>query len=73
MGDLTKNISRHELLCKCGKCNVRVQDHEPVIQVIQGVCDFYADLTGEKVYVLITKSYIPNLVCLSWSWLTKVK
>ena len=39
MGDLTKNISRHELRCKCGNCSVTIQDHEPIIQIVQGVCD----------------------------------
>lgn len=41
MGDLTKNISRHELKCKCGKCKVSIQDHEPVIKMVQSICDHY--------------------------------
>lgn len=42
MGDLTKNISRHELVCQCLDCNVRIQDHEPIIQEWQGACDYFA-------------------------------
>ena len=42
MGDLTKNISRSELLCKCGKCNVRILDDEPIIQIVQETCDHFA-------------------------------
>ena len=44
MGDLTKNISRHELCCKCERheCNVTILDDEPIIQVVQRVCDLIA-------------------------------
>ena len=42
MGDLTRNISRHELKCKCGDCDVYIQDHEPIIDMWQGACDFFA-------------------------------
>ena len=57
MGDLTKNISRHELRCKCGNCSVTIQDHEPIIQVIQGVCDRIATEYGiEKVRLDITSA-----------------
>lgn len=37
MGDLTKNLSRHEFACKCG-CGYDTADTETV-QVIQEVCD----------------------------------
>lgn len=40
MGDLTKNISRHELACKCG-CGFDTMDWE-TIEVIQDVCDYFA-------------------------------
>ena len=33
MGDLTKNLSRRELACKCG-CNMEAADHE-LVEVIQ--------------------------------------
>ena len=54
MGNVTKNISRHELECKCGKCNVRIQDHELVIEVVQNICDVIAERYGvDKVRLLI--------------------
>jgi uncharacterized protein YcbK (DUF882 family) len=56
MGDLTKNISAHELRCKCGICKVRIQDHEPVIQVVQGACDHFAKKSGKRVTVVITSA-----------------
>ena len=57
MGDLTINISRHELKCKCGKCRVRIQDHEPIIQIVQGVCDHFAKEYGvQKVSLYITSA-----------------
>ena len=57
MGDLTKNISRHELRCKCGNCSVTIQDHEPIIQIVQGVCDRIATEYGvEKVRLDITSA-----------------
>lgn len=48
MGDLTKNISRHELTCNCGKCNVRILDDEPIIQIVQDVCDHFAKVYDVK-------------------------
>jgi uncharacterized protein YcbK (DUF882 family) len=43
MGDLTKNISRHELRCHCGKCEFSVEDYEPVVKAVQMACDHFAD------------------------------
>lgn len=43
MGDLTKNISRHELECKCGECQVTILDYEPVIKIVQEACDYFAE------------------------------
>lgn len=40
MGDLTKNISRSELACKCG-CGFDTADIETVI-VLQACCDHFA-------------------------------
>ncbi len=52
MGDLTKNISRHELLCKCGNCDVRILDEEPIIQIVQDACDHFANLHNvDRVYL----------------------
>ena len=57
MGDLTKNISRHELRCRCGNCSVTIQDHEPIIQIVQGVCDRIADYYDvDKVRLNITSA-----------------
>ena len=39
MGDLTKNLSRHEFACKCG-CGFDTADIETVA-VIQDVCDHF--------------------------------
>ncbi|PCH98481.1 MAG: hypothetical protein COB84_01840 [Rhodobacteraceae bacterium] len=56
MGNLTTNISRHELECNCGECDVNIQDHEPIIQVVQNVCDVFAEIFGVKKVVLIITS-----------------
>lgn len=53
MGDLTKNISRHELKCRCRKCDVTIQDHEPIIQVVQGACDWFANNLPSDVSVTV--------------------
>lgn len=42
MGDYTKNISRHETKCNCGKCDVHIQPHEPILAMWQGACDHFA-------------------------------
>lgn len=39
MGDLTKNLSRHEFACKCG-CGFDTVDVE-TLEVIQSVCDHF--------------------------------
>lgn len=57
MGDLTKNISKHELKCNCGKCDVYIQDHEPVINAVQRCCDYFAKEYGvAKVTLNITSA-----------------
>lgn len=45
MGDLTKNISRHELRCNCGKCDYQTMDFE-TINVVQEACDYFAKKQG---------------------------
>jgi len=40
MGDLTKNISRHELACKCG-CGLQSMDWE-TIEIVQECCNHFA-------------------------------
>lgn len=55
MGDLTRNISRHELMCKCHGCDFEIQDHEPVIDVVQDLCNSMAEYAGvNKVRLEIT-------------------
>ncbi|NRA79866.1 MAG: hypothetical protein HRU18_16800 [Pseudoalteromonas sp.] len=57
MGNLTKNISQHELKCKCGNCEVQIQSHELIIQVVQEGCDHFANLLGiERVKLIITSA-----------------
>lgn len=57
MGDLTKNISRHEVACKCGKCEFRIQDHESIINMVQAVCDRVAIMKQtDKVQLEITSA-----------------
>lgn len=54
MGDLTKNISRHEVLCHCGKCGVDTIDFETVM-LVQGACDHFAEKLGvDKVILRIS-------------------
>lgn len=52
MGDLTRNLSRHEFGCKCG-CNFDVVDYELVV-VIQNAVFHFENLYGKKVIVSIT-------------------
>lgn len=53
MGDLTKNISRHEIACQCG-CGEDTIDFETVT-VVQETCDHFAEKLGvDKVVLLIT-------------------
>lgn len=55
MGDLTRNISRHELACNCG-CGFSSMDWE-TIEVVQDVCDHFANILGvDKVVLNITSA-----------------
>lgn len=52
MGDLTRNISRHEIACKCG-CGFDTIDFE-VVKIVQMVASHFAYLRGvPKVVVAI--------------------
>ena len=56
MGDLTKNISRHELACSCG-CGSDSMDYE-TIKVVQHCCDHFAHKQGiDKVVLRITSAH----------------
>jgi uncharacterized protein YcbK (DUF882 family) len=50
VGNLTKNISRHELACNCG-CNFDSMDFE-TINVVQESCDHFAKKLGVNKVVL---------------------
>ena len=55
MGDLTKNISRHELACSCG-CGFDTMDWE-TLNVVQEVCDWAAErLDQDKVTLRINSA-----------------
>ena len=59
MGNITKNISSHELQCKCSdpECNVTILDNEPVIGIVQDACDYFARKNGiDKVQLEITSA-----------------
>lgn len=51
MGDLTLNISRHELKCKCDKCDYAAMDFETV-RVVQSICDYFATTMMVKKVIL---------------------
>lgn len=51
MGDLTKNISRHELRCKCGQCDCQTMDWE-TLTIVQATCDHFAEVLGVKKVIL---------------------
>lgn len=52
MGDISKNLSRHEMACKCG-CGFDTVDVE-LGRVIQQVCFEFAQRTGQQVYLIVT-------------------
>ena len=59
MGDLTKNISRSEVACKCGNKFGKCQSPDAIdfetITIVQGACDYFADKLGiDKVTLIIT-------------------
>jgi uncharacterized protein YcbK (DUF882 family) len=56
MGNLTKNISRHELACNCG-CGSDSMDWE-TISVVQGTCTHFEGVLGvEKVTLRINSGH----------------
>lgn len=54
MGDLTSNISRHEVACKCG-CGQDTIDFE-TLTVVQGCVNFFRELEGRPVFIIITSA-----------------
>lgn len=62
MGNLTKNISRHEIACNCG-CGFDSIDIE-TINVVQECCDHFAEELGlEKVFLGVNS----GCRCLTWN------
>lgn len=56
MGDLTKNISRHELECNCGECGLSYVCMDTV-NAVQECCDHFANKLGlNKVVLVITSA-----------------
>jgi uncharacterized protein YcbK (DUF882 family) len=55
MGDLTKNISRHELACRCG-CGLDSMDVK-TIEIVQECCDHFAEkLSVDRVVLNINSA-----------------
>jgi len=52
MGDLSENLSRHEMACECG-CGFNTVDIE-LVWVLQALCDYLWDDTGFKPILIIT-------------------
>jgi hypothetical protein len=52
MGDLSPNLSRREMACKCG-CGFDTVDVE-LVDVIQGCVDHFEDVYHTKVMLIIT-------------------
>jgi len=50
---LSKNLSRHEFKCRCGKCDLDTVDAK-LIEMLQSACDHFADVHGTKVKIDIT-------------------
>lgn len=53
MGDLTKNFSRSEWRCKCGKCHYEAVDFE-LVTVMQNELDIESDIHGLELKCKIT-------------------
>ncbi len=52
MGDLTKNLSRHEFACKCG-CGFNTADFE-LVTALQNVVDQFERIYGAEIVIDIT-------------------
>lgn len=62
MGNLSKNLSRWEIACKCG-CGFDSMDIE-TINVIQECCDNFASKLGKAKVVLVVHS---GCRCFAWN------
>lgn len=52
MGDLSPNLSRHEMACQCG-CGFDTVDVD-LVRVLQGACNHFADVKNAKVTIKVT-------------------
>lgn len=52
MGDLSRNLSRHEFSCLCG-CGFDTVD-VVLVRILQQVCFEFSQRTGKRVYIIIT-------------------
>ncbi len=52
MTRITKNISKHELKCKCNNCDVYIHHKERIVHIVQSVCDQFAKLNNVDKIVL---------------------
>jgi len=62
MGDLSLNLSRKEIACKCG-CGYDSIDVE-TIHVVQDMCDHFARFLGQSKVILIVNS---GCRCFAWN------
>ena len=53
MGDLTKNLSRWEVKCRCKKCKLDTIDFKTV-QIVQETVNYFSTLTGLKLILVVT-------------------
>jgi len=61
MGDLTTNISRHEIACNC-ECGYDSIDFE-VVRVVQEACDCFSGMLGKKCILTINS----GCRCVAWN------
>ena len=61
MGDLTKNISRHELICKCGKCgDMGIMDYQTVSAIQNACLEFSVRYNGRTMIKITSGNRCPE-------------
>ena len=66
MGDLTANISRYEIECKCGDCGFDTIDYQTVM-IWQDVCDYFLHIKrGVKALEMINVLIILKVNSKKW-------
>ena len=64
MGNLSKNLSRQEFACNCGRCGNEPAVDSELVTVLQDICDHFAKERGlSKVTIIITRGYS----CKEWN------